>query len=218
MSAAPIGAAEDLTSRGRILATALQLFARSGYDGVSLQDIATAVGMRKASLFYHFASKQEIWRAALADELWQIVDLVRPLDKDVPPSLEKLVAVVTAVAEHFAEQPEVARVLLAQLLAPDTEKQKQRISPPTESSPSDVLFLILAQWLSRARTLGVIRRVSIRQMLFDLVGLITFYPAAARELPEAAGPEPFSRKARETRKRELATIVCRMLAPQVDDS
>ena len=44
-----------------ILDEALALFAVRGYDGVSVKDIAGAVGIKDSSLYKHYASKQEIF-------------------------------------------------------------------------------------------------------------------------------------------------------------
>lgn len=47
-------------SRRLILDTAARLLRSGGYHQTTLREIAEAVGIRKASLYYHFASKEEI--------------------------------------------------------------------------------------------------------------------------------------------------------------
>lgn len=39
---------------------ALEMFATRGYDGTSIRDIASAVGIKGASMYHHFSSKEEI--------------------------------------------------------------------------------------------------------------------------------------------------------------
>ena len=53
-------------TRTRIQDVALALFATRGYDATSLQEIATALGVTKAALYYHFPSKAELLHS-LAD-------------------------------------------------------------------------------------------------------------------------------------------------------
>ena len=52
-------------TRARILDVSIDLFAQKGFDAVSVQEIADAVGIRKASLYYHFSSKDQILRSIL---------------------------------------------------------------------------------------------------------------------------------------------------------
>ena len=47
-------------TKERILETALELFAQSGYLGTSMNDIAKKLGITKAALYKHYTSKQEI--------------------------------------------------------------------------------------------------------------------------------------------------------------
>lgn len=54
------------TTRERIIEQALDLFSVRGYHGVSVQEIAEAVGIKAPSLYKHFASKKEIFSAILA--------------------------------------------------------------------------------------------------------------------------------------------------------
>lgn len=49
-----------------ILFAALKLFADKGYDGVTVRDIAEAVGIMQSSLYKHYASKQEIFDTLVA--------------------------------------------------------------------------------------------------------------------------------------------------------
>jgi len=49
-----------------ILNEALELFSTHGYDGVTVADIADAVGIKAASLYKHFNSKQDIFDSILA--------------------------------------------------------------------------------------------------------------------------------------------------------
>jgi len=47
-------------SRERILAEAARIFNRLGYHGATLEDVARALGVTKAALYYHVANKEEL--------------------------------------------------------------------------------------------------------------------------------------------------------------
>ena len=48
-------------TREKILNTALQLFARDGYEAVSVSDIAGALGITKGALYRHYQNKRDIF-------------------------------------------------------------------------------------------------------------------------------------------------------------
>ena len=50
----------EKNTKEKILEEALKLFARSGYMGTSMNDIASQLGVTKAALYKHYSSKQEI--------------------------------------------------------------------------------------------------------------------------------------------------------------
>ena len=58
-------------TRQRILDAALELFSVQGFEATSTSQIASAVGIRKASLYSHFESKQAILDALVRDVLDQ---------------------------------------------------------------------------------------------------------------------------------------------------
>lgn len=49
------------SGRSRILAQAERLFRTQGYNTVTMRDIAREVGIRQASLYYHFPSKEQLF-------------------------------------------------------------------------------------------------------------------------------------------------------------
>lgn len=53
-------------TKQRILETALELFAQTGYLGTSMSDIAGQLGITKGALYKHYASKQEILSSIVA--------------------------------------------------------------------------------------------------------------------------------------------------------
>lgn len=60
MSIAPSDAPAVDSGRDRIMDEAATLFLRHGYEGTSLRQLADVVGMKAGSLYYHFASKDDL--------------------------------------------------------------------------------------------------------------------------------------------------------------
>ncbi len=58
---------EKSNTREEILEAALDLFAVNGYEATSISQLADAVAIRKASLYSHFANKQDILDTVIAD-------------------------------------------------------------------------------------------------------------------------------------------------------
>ena len=52
-----------MNTRDRILLEALRLFSQRGYDAVSVEQIAAAVGIKAPSLYKHYKSKRDIFDA-----------------------------------------------------------------------------------------------------------------------------------------------------------
>jgi AcrR family transcriptional regulator len=63
--------------RRRILDEAAALFLERGYAGTSLREIAAASGMKAGSLYYHFASKDELLQAILRRGMEVMVEAFR---------------------------------------------------------------------------------------------------------------------------------------------
>ncbi|WP_223694800.1 TetR/AcrR family transcriptional regulator [Leifsonia poae] len=72
---------------------ALTLFGSQGYEATSMRQIAEALGINKASLYYHFAGKEEIVRSVFETRGSEVRDLLHwvEAEPDAPDLLERAV-------------------------------------------------------------------------------------------------------------------------------
>ncbi len=76
-----------------------RLLAEKGFDAMTVDEVAAQVGIAKASLYKHFASKEDLAAAAMVRVLRQLSDLCASLPEDAPP-LENLRAVTRWAMER----------------------------------------------------------------------------------------------------------------------
>ncbi len=86
------------TAREEILDAAAELFTTQGYASTSTRRIADAVGVRQASLYHHFATKDDILDALLTDTVDQPLQLVVALREDRGPAAPRLHALAVGDA------------------------------------------------------------------------------------------------------------------------
>ena len=107
-------------TKERIMETALALFAQSGYLGTSMSDIAKELGITKAALYKHYASKQEILDRIVVRMHERDAERARAYEMpdagpdDAPEAyrhtpLDRIRAYSTAQFRHWTEEPFAAR-------------------------------------------------------------------------------------------------------------
>ncbi len=107
-----------MDTRTEILTCALKLFAERGYDGAGVQEVVTAAGVTKPTLYHYFGSKQGLLRALLAsqeDRQKAAIQPARDYQGDLPLTLRR----ITIASFQFArENQSFSRFILAQFFAP----------------------------------------------------------------------------------------------------
>ena len=100
-----------ITTRDRVRREAAGLFARRGYGGTSMSEIADRVGIRKASLYNYFDSKADLMLELVEDglEQWQVA-----CRSDLPTGLtveQRLAAYLGAAVRFGQRNPQAVGIL-----------------------------------------------------------------------------------------------------------
>jgi AcrR family transcriptional regulator len=96
-------AADYDAKRATILKKSAELFARAGYDGTSLTDIAKACGTSKGLLYHYYANKEALLSDIIREHLQELVDVVREARTHAGSPREKLEALVRALLEAYRD-------------------------------------------------------------------------------------------------------------------
>ena len=89
----------------RILEGALSVFKEKGLDGATMDQIATAAGFGKATLYYYFRSKEEVFSAILVDGWQNIWESLEPVIAEEGSPRKTFVNVLIKIAENAQNRP-----------------------------------------------------------------------------------------------------------------
>jgi AcrR family transcriptional regulator len=114
-----------------ILYAAAEVFARHGYDGARIEEIAEAAGVSKGLIYEHFKGKRELYAhirsKGTAESLDRVLEAAAAADAD---SRQQLEAALSAFLDFVAEQPLVWQVIEQEVSDPEInalmQSQQQR--------------------------------------------------------------------------------------------
>lgn len=94
-----------LERRQQLLTAAAEAFRAKGYEAVSMNDIALLAGADRASLYYYFGSKQEIFtelvRRAVSDNVAYAEGLVAATGSAIQRLRQLIVGLVESYEQHY---------------------------------------------------------------------------------------------------------------------
>ncbi|WP_329410598.1 TetR family transcriptional regulator [Nocardia vinacea] len=114
------------STRDRLVASALALFATSSFDGVSIRDIERHAGVERGLVAYHFGSKQSLWNEAVDTIFLPYIEEMTALAvalRDVTAT-ERGRALRKAYVRFNARYPQFFRLLVMEGMA-RTERTKR---------------------------------------------------------------------------------------------
>ncbi|HYH43996.1 MAG TPA: TetR family transcriptional regulator [Burkholderiales bacterium] len=103
---------EAAETRNSILDAAEHVFSKSGVSHTSLEDIATAAGVTRGAIYWHFKNKSELFNAMVNRVMLPIEEIVgRSADVDATDPLALLKDAAVGALKRTASDPQCRRVL-----------------------------------------------------------------------------------------------------------
>ncbi|MFA5631296.1 MAG: helix-turn-helix domain-containing protein [Porticoccaceae bacterium] len=112
------------STRTTILDVATRLFARQGYDRVTMRDISSAVGVSMPTIYHHFKDKECLYREVeLANYGAMKARLLSSISASASPR-DQLYAFVAELYDVFNEDPIFLGLAVRNMLDPDERHHK----------------------------------------------------------------------------------------------
>ncbi len=92
--------------QAQLLKIACRFFARYGYKGTSLRDIAEEAEITKAALYYHFPNKNSLYERIVLEGLRVLVEEVTVATSRAATARDKLRAFMMTTAEIYVRDPD----------------------------------------------------------------------------------------------------------------
>ncbi|MEZ0447410.1 SACE_7040 family transcriptional regulator [Cellulomonas sp. ICMP 17802] len=173
------------TARGRakaerrdaLLSSAAQLFASRGFDGVSIEDLGSSVGVSGPAVYRHFASKQAVLAALLVGVSEGLLVGGRAVVEAAADDASALTGLVRFHADFALRDPDVIRVQDRDLAA---------LSPRDRESVRDLQRRYVDLWVDvLSRLSPATERAELRLRAQATFGLLNSTPHSARSVTAA---------------------------------
>jgi AcrR family transcriptional regulator len=187
-------------TREKILKVATKLFAKYGFAGTSMDEIAERVGIRKASLYHHFSSKQEIYEELIERVFAEIIKIfqVSFSSGDILKDAENF---ISKIMNFILQNEDYVKILLRELLDENLPVKQFALEyvPKILSFGSEIL--------ERGRKEGIFKEnVDPIQLSITLTGAIIIY-FVLRPVIEPFIKSPFSKKAIAERVKHISDVI-----------
>jgi len=175
--------------RARILEAAITAFAREGYNGARMRNIASDAGISIQLLVHHVKSKEALWRMVMEHILGQY-EQHHAKSKALPPTAsagERLKQAIADLVEFTAGVPELHRIMV---------QEGGQLTPRMIWLTENLTRKNFAEWcqlIEEAQRKGAVRPCSPALLRYAIVSMAAVPFVVSAEYQFLTGKDPHSR-------------------------
>jgi len=149
-------------------------FAVTGLIGARMEAIAAHTGVTKATIYYYFPSKEELYRAVLGRCFTEALEMMEQLQLDCLPADAALVRLLEQMLDCMSQNPRMGSILSLEAI-----QNKGKYYP---KHLGDLLYGTIIEILNQGMTAGIFRELEPRHTAVNIVGTCAFYFTAQENL------------------------------------
>ena len=136
--------------RASILSAAVRVFARSGYHGARVGDIAEEAGVAHGLLYHYFHSKEEVLATVFRENWRSLLEALHRVEGSDEAADEKLSGVAKILLRSWRNDPDLVRVMVREVAR----------SPHLQAQVDEVreVFLVVQRVVEEGQAAGRFRR------------------------------------------------------------
>lgn len=161
---------ERIRERNRrlIIKAGIEIFARKGFDGTRIAEIAEASGLPKANVYYYFSSKEEIYTAIIAHLIASWDDALKYISPEREPA-EAFRLYIKAKLDYTRKNIAESRLFASEIIQGArflSKKDREHMREVTDSHAT-----VVEGWIAQ----GKMRPVDVRHLFMLLWASTQFY-------------------------------------------
>jgi len=98
-----------------ILDAAVRVFARQGFNGCRVSDIADEAGVAYGLVYHYFRSKDEVLDTLFLERWNVLLDAIRETDRQEISPRDKLYAIASFIVDSYRHDPELMKVIIVEV-------------------------------------------------------------------------------------------------------
>ncbi len=160
-------------TRVALRAAGAKLFARNGFDGTTVEQIARAAGVNRALISYHFRGKAGLYDAILRATFEPLLARLQAMRASTPQPDQALRAFVLVLREFAGSHPEFPAMMLREAMAGGRRAPAVPLTYPLE------ILALVRGILEQGMREGVFRNVDPVATHVSMIGSVIFFFATA---------------------------------------
>lgn len=186
-----------------LLDAAIEVFAESGPNAATVDEICDKAGLNKRMLYHYFGSKEKLYQQALLHMYQQLLSLDISLETMLLPVEDLIEAVVRQHHNFLLEHRNFVRLISYENLNRGRAAKKLKLS--TANAPA-IKALRLA--LKKGQEEKLFRKnINIQELLISILGLCFFYFSNEYTMKELVGEKTTTKSSMEKRIKHVVDLV-----------